>query len=73
MVPLCAARVCELQTGDFVLVECATCGHDGLIHPVMLSSLGLGPDDRIVDLAPRLRCRECDVRGKVVVSIKWAK
>jgi len=71
MVPLYAARVCDLQTGDFVRVECAACGHDGLIHPVMLASLGLGPNDKIVDLAPRLRCRECDARGKAVVSIKW--
>jgi hypothetical protein len=25
-----------------------------------------------LDLEPRLRCRECDTRGKAVVSIKWA-
>lgn len=72
MVPLYAARVCDLQPGDFVFVECGACGHDGLIHPAALPSLGLGLDERVVDLAPRLRCQECDVKGKAVVSIKWA-
>ena len=33
--------------------------------------VALGPDERMVDLAPRLRCRECDARGKAVVSIRW--
>ena len=73
MVPLYAARVCDLKPGDFVVVECGACGHDGLIHPSALPSLGLGPDERVVDLAPRLRCRGCDARGKAVVSIKWEK
>jgi hypothetical protein len=61
MVPLYAARVGDLKPGDFVIVECA-CGHSGLIHPAGLASLGLGPDDKIVDLAadsggsrPRIR------------------
>jgi hypothetical protein len=26
----------------------------------------------VLDLQYRLRCRECDRRGRVVVSIKWA-
>ena len=71
MQPLYTARVSDLKAGDFVIVECGACGHDGLIHPAALPSLGLGPDERIVDLAPRLRCRECDARGKAVVSIRW--
>jgi hypothetical protein len=25
----------------------------------------------VLDLESRFRCRECDARGKVVVSIKW--
>jgi hypothetical protein len=72
MVPLYAARVGDLKPGDFVIVECA-CGHSGLIHPCGLTSLGLGPDDRIVDLAPRLRRRECDRKGKAVLAVKWAR
>ena len=71
MVPLYAARVCDLRPGDFVRVECA-CGHDEMIPAATLTQgLRLGPDERIIDLAPRLRCRECDERGKVVVSVKW--
>jgi hypothetical protein len=72
MLPLYSARVSDLKPGDFVIVECGSCGHDGLIHPAALPSLRLGPNHRIVDLASRLRCRECDARGKAVVSIKWA-
>jgi hypothetical protein len=36
MVPLYAARVCDLQTGDFVRVECA-CGHEELIAALTLT------------------------------------
>ena len=71
MVLLYAARVCDLKPGDFVVVDCGGCGHNGLIHPSALPSLGLGPYERVMDLAPRLRCRECDARGKAVISIKW--
>ena len=73
MVPLYAARVSDLKSGDLVLIECGACGYNGLIHPSALPSLGLGPDERVVDLAPRLRCRECDAKGKAAVSIKWAE
>jgi hypothetical protein len=72
MVPLYAARTCDLGPGDFVLVECGGCGHDGLIRPAALPALGLTPDERLVDLAPRLRCRECDAKGKAIVSVRWA-
>jgi hypothetical protein len=74
MLPLYSARVSDLKPGDFEIVECASCGHDGLIHPTALPSLGFESNERIVDLAPRLRCRECDGRGKAVVSIQmgWA-
>jgi hypothetical protein len=27
----------------------------------------------VLDLESRFRCRECDQRGKVVVSIRWRK
>jgi hypothetical protein len=73
MVPLYAARIIDLKPGDFVLVECGACGHADLIPPAALPSLGFGPDERIVDLAPRLRCRDCDAKGKAVVSIRWGR
>lgn len=72
MVPLYAARVSDLGPGDFVRVECV-CGHDEIVPASnLVQGLRLGPDERITDLAPRLRCRECDAKGKAVVSIKWA-
>jgi hypothetical protein len=41
MLPLYAARVSDLRPGDFVIVECPSCGHDGMIHPAALASFGL--------------------------------
>ena len=72
MQPLYAARLEDLGPGDFVLIQCGACGHDGLIHPAALPSLGLRADERVVDLATRLRCRECDAKGRAIVSVRWA-
>jgi hypothetical protein len=36
-----------------------------------IKGLALRPYTAVLDLEPRLRCRECDARGKAVVSIKW--
>ena len=72
MVPLYAARIEDLGPGDFVKVECAACGHDTLIPPnALLQGLRLQPTTRVLDLEPRFRCRECDARGKAVVSVRW--
>ena len=74
MVPLYAARIEDLGPGDFVNVECAACGHDMLIPAsALLQGLRLPPASLVLDLEPRLRCRECDARGKAVVSIRWAE
>jgi hypothetical protein len=74
MVPLYAARVGDLKPGDFLIVECGACGHSLPISAATLShGLRLGPDERVLDLAPRLRCRECDQRGKAVVSVRWSE
>jgi len=74
MVPLYAARVEDLGPGDFVRVECMACSHDELLPPDKLRIKGvpLPPDTRVLDLERMLRCRECDVRGRVAVSIRWA-
>ena len=61
---LYAAHISDLRSGGFVVVERGGWRHDGLIHRAALPSPGLGSDERVVDLAPRLRCRECDARGK---------
>jgi hypothetical protein len=74
MVPLYAARIEDLGPGDFVRAECAVCGHDELIPAsALLQGLRLPPHIPVLDLEPRLRSRECDARGKAVVSIKWGE
>jgi hypothetical protein len=48
-------------------------GHDEMIPPIgLLQGWRLPPCMRVLDLQSRFRCRECDARGKVVLSIKWA-
>jgi hypothetical protein len=69
---LYAARLEDLRPGDLVQFECV-CGHAELLTAAMLSTAGVKPSDKFVDLAPRLRCRECDQRGRAVVSIKWGQ
>jgi len=59
--------------GDFVRVECIACGHCERIPQGFVAQWATGaPTTRVLDLEPRLRCRECDARGKAVVSIRWA-
>jgi hypothetical protein len=73
MRPLYDARIQDLGPGDFVKVECV-CGHSELIPAGGLQlGLRLPPHLPVLDLQYRLRCRECDRRGRVVVSIKWAE
>jgi len=63
MMPLYAARVEDIGPGDFVKFKCAACGHDALIPPSsLLTGLRLPWTTRVLDLARRLRCRECDAR-----------
>jgi hypothetical protein len=64
------ARLEDLGPGDLVKGECA-CGHTELLTPSMLATAGVKPYESILDLQLKLRCRECDVRGRVVVSIRW--
>ena len=73
MVSLSAARVQDLGPDDFLLVECIACGHDEMIPKVGLTQgLRLPQQMLIVDLEPRLRCRECDAKGKALVTVRWA-
>jgi hypothetical protein len=70
MRPLYDARIKDLAPGDFVKVECI-CGHSELIPSSGLQQgLRLPTHLPVLDLQ-RLRCRECDRRGRVVVSIRW--
>lgn len=73
MVPLYSARVSDLDPGDFVKAECIACGHEELIPAIGLTQgLRLPAHMSILDLESRLRCRECDGRGKAVVSVRWS-
>ena len=66
------ARISDLGPGDFVRVECA-CGHDEMIPAAGLTQgMRLPPETKILDLQPRLRGRECDAKGRALVSIRWA-
>jgi hypothetical protein len=72
MVPLYLARIEDLGPGDFVQVDCAACSHTARLTPAFLSRLGLSPEEKVLDFKDRARCRNCDLRGRAIVSIKWA-
>ena len=67
MRPLYDARISDLGPGDRVLVECA-CGHAEMLTAAMLATAGLEPYRKVLDLGARMRCRDWDERGRVVVS-----
>jgi hypothetical protein len=53
-------------------LEGSVSGHDVLIPPnALLQGLRLQPATPVADLESRLRCRECNARGKAVVSVRW--
>jgi hypothetical protein len=56
--------------GDFVQVEWP-CGHGELLTAAILATAGVAPDRKVLDLGRRMRCRECDERGRAIVSIRW--
>ena len=57
---------------DLVKIECTACRHDALIPASgFLIGLRLPPYTHILDLERKLRCRECDAKGKAVVSVRW--
>lgn len=66
------ARLEHLGPGDLVVVECV-CGHEERLTAAMLMTAGVQPYQNVLELRYRLRCRECDARGKVTVTIKWAE
>jgi hypothetical protein len=70
MIPLPDARISDLGPNDELRVRCACQSLTIFPRRYLLEGLKLRPDDRIVDLAPRMRCRQCGERGKVVVSVR---
>jgi hypothetical protein len=71
MLPLDAARIEDLERGDFVKVDCSACHHMALLPPEALLRFGLSPAAKVLDLKGRLRCRGCGRKGRAVVSVKW--
>jgi len=65
------AHVGDLGPGDFVKVECF-CGHVEMLTGAMLLTAEVSEHEQIKRLSRRLRCRECDARGKADLSIRWA-
>lgn len=61
----------DLGACDLVKVECA-CGRTETLTCRMLATAGVGVDEKVLDLGTRLRCRECDAKGRAVVSVRWA-
>ena len=38
----------------------------------MLATAGVKSNETILDLQYKLRCRECDAKGRAAISIRWA-
>jgi hypothetical protein len=66
------ARISDLGPSDLVHVECP-CGHSELLTVGMLGTAGVPEYQKIAELQGRLRCRECDAKGRAVVTIQWAE
>jgi hypothetical protein len=62
-------RVEHLTASDYLKVECQSCGHVQRLTGAMLLMAGVRPPDQIADLEHRLRCRECDRKGRVIVTV----
>ena len=73
MRPLYLARIEDLGRGDLVQMDCAACHHVALLRPEFLLRLGLSPQEKVLDLKGRVRCRGCGARGHAAVSIKWRR
>jgi hypothetical protein len=66
------ARVEDLGPADLVRVECLGCGHVEMLTAAMLRTGGVADLEQVRNLPRRLRCRECDAKGRADVSIRWA-
>lgn len=73
MVPLYAARIEDLGSVDFMVVEWHSCNNVGLLSGRFLLSLGFPPYTSIRGLQRYACCRGCGVRGRGDISIRWGK
>jgi hypothetical protein len=71
MLPLYAVHLRDLGPGHQVVVNCVVCDHTGLLPAEFPLRLGLSHHTKLLDLQRRMRCRECGVRGRALVSVRW--
>lgn len=72
MRPRYDARVSDIGPSDLGQIACTRCDHSELLTATMLKTAGLQPYEVIMRLGRRFRCRVCDERGHVDISIRWA-
>jgi hypothetical protein len=70
--PQVDARVRDIGADDLVIVECLRCNYSESLTALMLKTAGLPSHAVIRDSDRRMRCGECDTRGHVSISIRWA-
>lgn len=63
MKALFEARLEDLGPGDFFRIECV-CGHPELPTAQILATAGVKRYEVLLGLHHKLRCRECDERGR---------
>ena len=73
MRPLYDAGIEDLGDGDFLRVECVACDDELIPRIGLVVGLRLPASMKVLDLQNRFRCRECDRRGSVALSIKWVE
>jgi hypothetical protein len=71
MLPLYAARIEDLGSGDFVKVDCPACRHVALLRPEALLRAGLSPSAKLLDLKGGCGAAGAGERGRALVSVKW--
>jgi len=49
----------------------ASAGTQKRLTAAVLSQAGVGPGEKVQYLGSRMRCRECDKKGRAVISIRW--
>jgi hypothetical protein len=64
------ARVEDLTPADYLNVSCA-CGHTEKLTGAMSLATGAKVAQKLKDLERKFRCRECDRRGSVFVTVHW--
>jgi hypothetical protein len=63
-------RVEDLTPADHLNGDCR-CGHSERLTGAMLVTAGVQPTEKLMDTERRLRCRECDAKEHVFVTVYW--